>query len=135
MAVPTSSLHKLQRYFKNEELIARFYFFLLGAAMLLPWNVYITAVDYFGLLFPDEHIDRVFSVVYMSVNIVSIALNLYLQRYISIPARMKVGLVGYVFCLIAVPVADSASASGSLGSYSTPPPVMFNNSGNAPSRG
>lgn len=43
-------------------------FFLLGAAVVLPWNAYITAVDYFTELFPDYvHIDRIFSVVYMCV--------------------------------------------------------------------
>ncbi|MCI10012.1 equilibrative nucleotide transporter 8-like, partial [Trifolium medium] len=39
--------------------------FLLGAGNLLPWNAFITAVDYFAYLYPTKHIEKVFSVAYM----------------------------------------------------------------------
>lgn len=115
MSTPDSALQKLQGYFRNEERIAQWHFFLLGAAMLLPWNAFITAVDYLGQIFPGQHIDRVFSVVYMSVNIVSIALNFLLQRHVSIPTRMVVGLLGYVFAMVAVPIADEAAGADVIG--------------------
>jgi solute carrier family 29 (equilibrative nucleoside transporter), member 1/2/3 len=93
---------------------ARFHFFLLGVAILLPWNSYITAVDYFNELFPGQHVDRVFSVAYMSVNIVSIVLSLRLQRHLTAPVRVTLGLLGYVVALLAVPLADFSVASGVL---------------------
>jgi equilibrative nucleoside transporter 1/2/3 len=36
--------------------------FVLGAGILFPWNAYITAVDYFEVLYPGRHIDRVLGV-------------------------------------------------------------------------
>jgi equilibrative nucleoside transporter 1/2/3 len=93
---------------------ARCHFFLLGVAILLPWNSYITAVDYFSELFPSEHVDRVFSVAYMSVNIVSIVLSLRFQQHFSAPARVTLGLCGYMVALLAVPLADFSVATGVL---------------------
>ncbi|CAG7908892.1 unnamed protein product [Brassica rapa] len=39
--------------------------FLLGAGSLIPWNALITAVDYFGYLYPDKHVEKTFTVAYM----------------------------------------------------------------------
>lgn len=83
--------------------------------MLLPWNSFITAVDFFGKVFPGAHIDRVFSVAYMTFNIVSIALNLQLQRFSSASTRVVVGLFGYVLSLLCVPMADVANRMDILG--------------------
>ena len=94
--------------------LAQAHFFLLGVAILLPWNSFITAVDYFGKLFPGQHIDRVFSVAYMSVNLVSIAVNLQFQRHLSASFRIQLGLAGYVATLLAVPIADAAAGAGAL---------------------
>lgn len=43
--------------------LARSCLFLLGVAVLLPWNAVVTAVDYYKEVFPEKHVDRVFSVV------------------------------------------------------------------------
>ncbi|KAK8569919.1 hypothetical protein V6N13_002630 [Hibiscus sabdariffa] len=43
--------------------------FLLGAGNLLPRNAFITAVDYFGYLYPAKHVEKVFSVGYMSSSV------------------------------------------------------------------
>ena len=95
----------------SEERRAQAHFFLLGVAILLLWNSFITAVDYFSKVFPGEHVDRVFSVAYMSVNICSIALNMHIQRVSRAPTRLITGLVGYVASLALVPAADSANAA------------------------
>ena len=47
-------------------------FFTLGAGFLLPWNSFITAVDYFDFLYPDHSVDRIFAVVYMLVGLFSL---------------------------------------------------------------
>lgn len=49
--------------------VAYFIFFLLGTGFLLPWNAFITATDYFALLYPSQHVDTVFSVAYMIPNV------------------------------------------------------------------
>ncbi|KAG6429588.1 hypothetical protein SASPL_107640 [Salvia splendens] len=45
--------------------LAYIIYFTLGAGYLLPWNAFITAVDYFSFLYPDASVDRVFAVVYV----------------------------------------------------------------------
>ena len=95
-------------------LAARCHFFLLGVAVLLPWNSFITAVDYFGALLPGQHLDRVFSVAYMSVNIVAISLNLRYNANVTAPARVVAGLAGYIVALLAVPIADGLVSAGLL---------------------
>ncbi|KAI5640039.1 hypothetical protein M9H77_00399 [Catharanthus roseus] len=32
--------------------------FILGAGNLVPWNSFVTAVDYFDYLYPNRHIDK-----------------------------------------------------------------------------
>ncbi|KAJ0699467.1 putative equilibrative nucleoside transporter [Helianthus annuus] len=46
--------------------------FLLGAGYVIPWNAYITAVDYFQYLYPTKHINKVFSVGYMSATVAAL---------------------------------------------------------------
>uniref|UniRef100_A0A803LJ74 Uncharacterized protein n=1 Tax=Chenopodium quinoa TaxID=63459 RepID=A0A803LJ74_CHEQI len=41
--------------------LAYIIYFILGTGMLLPWNAFITAVDYFNYLYPDRSIDRIFA--------------------------------------------------------------------------
>ncbi|KAG8639299.1 hypothetical protein MANES_14G133400v8 [Manihot esculenta] len=43
---------------------------MLGAGNLLPWNAFITSVDFFGNLYPTRHVEKVFFVAYMSSSIV-----------------------------------------------------------------
>ena len=90
--------------------------FTLGVAILLPWNSFITAVDYFAKVFPGYHVDRVISVAYMSVNIVSIALNIHYSAAIDkrcrAHSRILTGLCGYIAALLAVPLADAAHTAG-----------------------
>ncbi|CAK9164877.1 unnamed protein product [Ilex paraguariensis] len=44
----------------NQEtyIIAYTIHFLLGAGSLIPWNAFITAVDYFEFLYPNKHIGK-----------------------------------------------------------------------------
>jgi hypothetical protein len=48
-------------------------FFTLGAGFLLPWNAFITAVDYFSYLYPGAPVERVFSVSYMVSRLLTVA--------------------------------------------------------------
>ena len=51
-------------------------FFLLGVGFLLPWNAFITAIDYFSFLYPNAHVGALFSVAYMLTCLTSLLLLL-----------------------------------------------------------
>ena len=54
--------------------VAYLILFWLGAGFLLPWNAFITGIDYFASLYPESHVDYVFSVSYMLPNMLLLAL-------------------------------------------------------------
>ncbi|KAK4430789.1 Equilibrative nucleotide transporter 8 [Sesamum alatum] len=87
--------------------IAYILHFFLGAGNLLPWNALITAVDYFGYLYPDRHVERVFSVVYMAASLLVLVLLLNVggrRRNLSLRVRMNLGFSMFVFSLMATPM-------------------------------
>ncbi|XP_049931209.1 equilibrative nucleotide transporter 8-like isoform X2 [Nymphaea colorata] len=66
---------------KDQYNLAYIIHFILGVGSLLPWNTVITAVDYFGYLYPHKHVDKVFSVVYMGSSLpVLVGLVLWTKR-------------------------------------------------------
>ena len=104
---------------KDDYNIAYLIFFLLGAGFLLPWNSFISAVDYFDVLYPHSHIDRVFSLAYMiPCFIFLVALTFYGQSY---PSRLRVNLGISVFLavFVFVPVMDEVWITGNKGTKTT----------------
>ncbi|KAK4774829.1 hypothetical protein SAY86_009764 [Trapa natans] len=89
--------------------IAYIIHFLLGAGNLLPWNAFITAIDYFGYLYPGNHIERVFSVAYMAssvlILVVVVGYGGWSQR-ISFRMRMNLGFFMFVVSLMVASVID-----------------------------
>ncbi|XP_024980388.1 equilibrative nucleotide transporter 8-like isoform X1 [Cynara cardunculus var. scolymus] len=83
--------------------------FLLGAGNLLPWNALITAIDYFGHLFPEKHVEKVFSVAYMSsstlVLIIVISWRNF-SRIVTFQVRMNVGFTMFCLSLMVTPLID-----------------------------
>ncbi|KAF3431745.1 hypothetical protein FNV43_RR26481 [Rhamnella rubrinervis] len=77
-------------------------YFVLGCGYLLPWNAFVTAVDYFAYLYPDASVDRIFAVDYMLSDTF---------------VRINVGLVLFVVCLLIVPVMDVSYIKGRVGLY------------------
>ena len=57
---------------RDERDVAYWSCFALGAGLLFPWNAYISAVDYFASLYPREHVDRAFGVLYFLPNLASL---------------------------------------------------------------
>ncbi|KAL6006278.1 hypothetical protein ACLOJK_040324 [Asimina triloba] len=89
--------------------------FLLGAGNLLPWNALITAVDYFGYLYPNEHIDKVFSVAFMGSSLPVVVILVSWTnwgRRPSVGMRMNLGFLMFVASLLTVPVMDWAYVHG-----------------------
>ncbi|KAI3524467.1 hypothetical protein L1887_03122 [Cichorium endivia] len=89
--------------------IAYIIHFLLGAGNLLPWNALITAIDYFGHLYPEKHVEKVFAVAYMSssllVLIVMISWSNF-SRLFTFQVRMNMGFTMFVVSLMVTPTID-----------------------------
>ncbi|KAK4780800.1 hypothetical protein SAY87_016906 [Trapa incisa] len=92
-------------------------FFTLGLGFLLPWNAFITAVDYFTFLYPDASVDRVFAVVYMLVCLTFLILIVLYSHKSAAYVRINVGLALFVVALLVVPVMDSVYIKGRIGLY------------------
>ncbi|XP_076938906.1 equilibrative nucleotide transporter 8-like [Bidens hawaiensis] len=85
--------------------------FLLGAGYLIPWNAFITAIDYFQFLYPNKHINKVFSVGYMSAALtVLFTLMCWSSssrvKLPSVRTRMNLGQFLFVLALMVPPVTD-----------------------------
>ncbi|KAL8497954.1 hypothetical protein ACS0TY_021347 [Phlomoides rotata] len=102
--------------------IAYIVHFFLGAGNLLPWNALITAVDYFGYLYPDRHVEKVFSVVYMAASLLVLVVMLkwgYFRRNLSLKLRMNLGFCMFVMSLMATPVMNWALPASKMISSTT----------------
>lgn len=92
-------------------------YFVLGLGFLLPWNAFITAVDYFGYLYPGVSVDRVFSVAYMLSALLFLFLILWWAHIGGGSRRINAGLGLYLASLLVVPVMDAAWVRGEKGRY------------------
>ncbi|GLU09683.1 hypothetical protein SLE2022_265300 [Rubroshorea leprosula] len=89
--------------------IAYIIYFLLGAGNLLPWNAFITAVDYFSYLYPTKHVEKVFSVAYMSSSVLVLVVMMSLGcRNLTYRCRMNMGFSMFILSLMVAPVIDWA---------------------------
>ncbi|KAJ9163094.1 hypothetical protein P3X46_022802 [Hevea brasiliensis] len=89
--------------------IAYIIHFLLGAGNLLPWNAFITAVDYFGNLYPTRHVEKVFSVAYMSSSVVVLILVISRggwSKKLTYRLRMNLGFSMFVLSSMVPPTID-----------------------------
>ncbi|PWA65616.1 equilibrative nucleoside transporter, Major facilitator superfamily domain protein [Artemisia annua] len=83
--------------------------FLLGAGYLVPWNSFITAVDYFQDIYPKKHVANVFSVAYMLAATTVLFIMTYLSSKTKLPSfkmRMNFGYGLFVLALMVAPVTD-----------------------------
>ncbi|WRX33478.1 Equilibrative nucleoside transporter - like 5 [Theobroma cacao] len=97
--------------------IAYIIHFLLGAGNLLPWNAFITAVDYFGYLYPAKHVEKVFSVGYMSSSMLVLVVMMSsgcCSRKLTHRFRMNMGFSMFIFSLLVAPTIDWAWHSSVL---------------------
>ncbi|KAE9620192.1 putative equilibrative nucleoside transporter [Lupinus albus] len=92
-------------------------YFIIGLGYLLPWNVFITAVDYFSYLYPDVAVDRIFAAVYMLLGLVGILLIIFYSHKSDAFVRINVGLGLFVVSLVVVPVLDAFYVMGRVGLY------------------
>ncbi|KAJ0988687.1 hypothetical protein J5N97_007043 [Dioscorea zingiberensis] len=99
--------------------IAYLVYFTLGAGFLLPWNAFITAIDYFSYLYPAAPVDRVFSVCYMISCLIPLLFIVgWGAHRSSVSARINTGLALFTLSLLVVPVMDAIYVKGVRGLYS-----------------
>lgn len=92
-------------------------FFTLGAGFLLPWNAFITAVDYFDFLYPGAPVDRVFSISYMVSALLPLLVIVLFFPKSSAPIRINTGLTLFTLTLVLVPAMDLIYVKGRAGLY------------------
>lgn len=97
--------------------LAYIVYFTLGLGYLLPWNAFITAVDYFSYLYPDANVDRIFAVVYMLIGLIGIFLIILYSHKSHAYVRINVGLALFVVSLLIVPLLDAFYVKGRVGVY------------------
>lgn len=105
--------------------IAYIIHFLLGAGTLLPWNALITAVDYFAYLYSSKHVEKVFSVAYMSSSVLVLVIMLTFtdwNRRLNFRVRMNLGFCMFIISLMVAPIIDWAWCGSGSGSGSGAPP-------------
>ncbi|EFJ13795.1 hypothetical protein SELMODRAFT_446206 [Selaginella moellendorffii] len=92
-------------------------FFILGAGFLLPWNAFITAVDYFDFLYPGTHIDRVFSIFYMFPALLLLLYLTFKAGAIEPRIRINLGLVLFLLMMLIVPIMDESVSKPSSATH------------------
>ncbi|XP_072965637.1 equilibrative nucleotide transporter 1 [Typha angustifolia] len=98
--------------------VAYLIYFTLGTGFLLPWNAFITAVDYFTYLYPNVPVDRVFSVSYMLSCLIPLLLIVGFGAHkSSTRIRINYGLSLFVLALLIVPIMDAVYVKGVRGIY------------------
>ncbi|XP_074281077.1 equilibrative nucleotide transporter 8 [Silene latifolia] len=105
-----------QQQVKDTYKIAYILHFFLGAGNLLPWNAFITAIDYFARLYPTKNVERVFSVAYMSSSLlillvlvvrhVSLSRAGVQARASSLRLRMNIGFSMFILAMMVAPTID-----------------------------
>lgn len=92
--------------------IAYLIHFLLGVGNLLPWNASITAIDYFGYLYPTKHVEKVFSVAYMTSSVLLLVLMIAWNGWskkTSFRFRMNLGFSLFILSVLVCPIMDWVS--------------------------
>ncbi|KAK1415728.1 hypothetical protein QVD17_31513 [Tagetes erecta] len=97
--------------------LAYIIYFILGTGYLIPWNAFITAVDYFSYLYPTASVDRVFAVAYMVIGLISLLFIVFYSHKSNAYVRINVGLGLFVVSLLVVPVMDVVYVKGEVGVY------------------
>ncbi|CAK9182475.1 unnamed protein product [Ilex paraguariensis] len=97
--------------------LAYIIYFTLGTGYLLPWNAFITAVDYFSYLYPEVSVDRVFAIAYMVIGLICLLFIVAFAHKSNSFVRINVGLGLFVVALLLVPIMDVVYVKGRQGVY------------------
>eukprot|EP00775_Hariotina_reticulata_P011647 gene11647-11792_t len=82
-------------------------YFALGSGILAPWNAFITAADYFEAVFPGRHMDRLFTIAYLPVCLLLLAVMI---KYNNLPVRCRIltSFASFTLIMAIIPLVDTA---------------------------
>ncbi|XP_022956603.1 equilibrative nucleotide transporter 1-like [Cucurbita moschata] len=92
-------------------------YFFLGVGCLLPWNIFITAVDYFSFIYPETRVDRIFAVANLLVALIGLVFVVLYSHKSVARVRINVGMIIFTVALLLVPVLDLSYIRGRVGLY------------------
>jgi len=95
------------------ELVVHLCFLVLGACCLFPWLSFISAVDYFQLLY-GQRIETLIAVVYNLPLILGTFWVTFGSAPVSVVKRTNMGLVAIALCLAAIPIVDAVHSGGAI---------------------
>jgi len=114
---------------RDDYRISYFIMMLLGCGFLIPYQAFITAVDYFTLLYPTRKVEYTFVAVYMVSVFITLMLLVKYYKNASFSVRILGGFSAFLILVIAIPALDLAFfgfgdiSEGELDSTSTS--IMF----------
>ncbi|GJY08579.1 equilibrative nucleotide transporter 8-like protein [Tanacetum coccineum] len=80
--------------------------FLLGAGYLVPWNSFITAVDYFQDIYPTKHVTKCFLLQILMIGLVT---GTWLNK------RLEFGFVVLVLMVVVTGFAEGLTGGSLIG--------------------
>ena len=95
----------------DDALVIHLCFVVLGACCIFPWLSFITAVDYFQLLYGPD-IETHFAVAYNAALIAGTIGVIRLSTPTSVVRRTNLGITSLVLLMLVVPITDSLLGRG-----------------------
>ncbi|KAH3757912.1 equilibrative nucleoside transporter [Pelomyxa schiedti] len=79
-------------------------FLLLGTGILLPWNAYATAYDYWDHFYPDSNFEFFLGIVYNYPNVITTLSAIWLAPKLPFGPRLFFGFGIFLIALIGIPI-------------------------------
>eukprot|EP01107_Rhizomastix_libera_P002220 TRINITY_DN13928_c0_g1_i1.p2 TRINITY_DN13928_c0_g1~~TRINITY_DN13928_c0_g1_i1.p2 ORF type:complete len:464 (-),score=124.90 TRINITY_DN13928_c0_g1_i1:1527-2882(-) len=86
-------------------------FVLLGVGVLLPWNAFIMAIDYFLVIYQDKEFAFIMTLAYNYFGVAFLLLSIFFASRFSFNLRMHLFLLLDLLCLLIVPISAVALSS------------------------
>jgi equilibrative nucleoside transporter 1/2/3 len=82
-------------------------YFILGIGILMPWNAFITAADYYEQVFPGKHVDRLATVFYLPSNLLALASFIFFFSSRCATLRVTIGFCLFGISMFLVSILDA----------------------------
>jgi solute carrier family 29 (equilibrative nucleoside transporter), member 1/2/3 len=84
-------------------------FVVCGIGLLFPWNITLSSVDFWKVIYPGQEILFSFSVAYQSANIIGLFLVVRFGSRFSFSSRIVPGFIVYFICMVIFPMLRNAT--------------------------
>lgn len=94
-------------------------FITVSVGILFPYNSYILAIDYFLLLYPNQHPELTLPLAYLAVTLLFVFVTINVANFISLHVRIGIGYILFGIPLLFVILLDfgvqNCTVSATLG--------------------